>query len=234
MPSIFIYGPSGQGKTTSIRNLNPKETAIINCDRKDLPLKGWKKSYMTHYNNEGKPDLSKSNYVETDKPKSVLKTLQTWNNRPDIKYIVIDTITHMMGAEFMRHALERGYDKFTNLGVDTNDVLSAIRSSTKNIAVFAHSDEVRNSDGISITKVRSFGKLVDEKIEIPSLFTTVLFPIVYRKDEEVKYLFQTQSNGTNYAKSPVGFDGDKTETALPFEMDNDVKKVFDLLLKFES
>lgn len=42
--STLIIGNSGSGKSTSMRNLNPKETFIINPASKGLPFKGWKKS----------------------------------------------------------------------------------------------------------------------------------------------------------------------------------------------
>lgn len=33
---IFIVGKSGMGKSTSLRNLNPDETVIINTDQKTI------------------------------------------------------------------------------------------------------------------------------------------------------------------------------------------------------
>jgi ABC-type phosphate transport system ATPase subunit len=44
---IAIVGPSGTGKSTSIRSLNPKETFIINVARKELPFRGAEKLYNT-------------------------------------------------------------------------------------------------------------------------------------------------------------------------------------------
>ena len=43
--STLIIGNSGSGKSTSFRNLDPKETFIINPASKSLPFKGWKKKY---------------------------------------------------------------------------------------------------------------------------------------------------------------------------------------------
>lgn len=232
---VFIYGPSGQGKSSSLRNLPYKETGIINCDRKPLPLAGWKNKFVTVYTTQGgPPDFSKSNYIETSKPDNILKTLKAWETRADLKYIVIDTITHMMSAEFMRTIMDKGFDKFSRLGKDVNDVLDFIRDSSKNIVVMAHNDTAINADGEKINKVRSYGKLVDEKIEIPSLFTTVLIPIIKRSPDKTDYLFKTQSDGSDFAKSPARFgENDTITNALPYEMPNDVKKVFDLLEAFD-
>ena len=43
--SVLIIADSGTGKSTSIRNLDPKETFIINIANKPLPFKGWKGNY---------------------------------------------------------------------------------------------------------------------------------------------------------------------------------------------
>ena len=41
---IGIAGHSGSGKTTSIKNLNPKETFIVSITGKPLPFKGFRKN----------------------------------------------------------------------------------------------------------------------------------------------------------------------------------------------
>ena len=38
-------GESGSGKTTSLRNLDPKKTFYIDCDKKGMNWKGWKKDF---------------------------------------------------------------------------------------------------------------------------------------------------------------------------------------------
>ena len=42
---IAIVGASGSGKSTSLRNLDPKSTFIINVTGKSLPFPGYKKNY---------------------------------------------------------------------------------------------------------------------------------------------------------------------------------------------
>ena len=44
---IGIMGESGSGKTTSMRNLDPKTTFYIDCDKKGLSWKEWRKQYMS-------------------------------------------------------------------------------------------------------------------------------------------------------------------------------------------
>ena len=42
---VFLVGKSGMGKSTSLRNLNPDETVIINTDQKALPFKQFNLKY---------------------------------------------------------------------------------------------------------------------------------------------------------------------------------------------
>ena len=53
---IAIVGPTGTGKSTSIKYLDSKETYIINVAKKELPFKGSEKLYN--------PD--NKNYKEVD------------------------------------------------------------------------------------------------------------------------------------------------------------------------
>lgn len=43
---IGIAGNSGSGKTTSVKDLNPKETFIISVLGKPLPFRGFKKTTL--------------------------------------------------------------------------------------------------------------------------------------------------------------------------------------------
>ena len=96
---IGIMGESGSGKTTSMRNLDPSTTYYIDCDKKGLSWRGWKKQY----NAESK------NYYCTDQQANVLKIMQGINNdRPHIKTIVIDTLNGIMVADEMRRSKEKG------------------------------------------------------------------------------------------------------------------------------
>jgi len=242
MAKVFVYGPSGWGKTTSMRNLPPEHTAIINSDRKAIPLGGWKKNFVMVLNDKGIPDLQKSNYVETGDPGNALKALQVWNKRPEIHYIAIDTLTHMMSAEFMRKVMETGFTKFSKFGQDFNWILDFIRDEcNKHIVVYAHNTIEFDNEGKKVNKVRSFGKLIEEKVEIPSVFTTVLVPVIKPTEQKGKntYLFRTQTDGSDFAKSPARFSknekGEESfEPVLPYEMPNDIKAVFDALEKYDN
>ena len=103
---IGIMGESGAGKTTSMRNLDPKTTYYIDCDKKGLSWKGWRQQY----NEENK------NYYKTDFPQTVLKLLEQINDKAKhIKTVVIDTLNGIMVADEMRRCKEKGYDKWQDL-----------------------------------------------------------------------------------------------------------------------
>ena len=63
---VCVAGESGSGKTTSMRNLDPKTTLYIDCDKKGLSWKGWR----SQYNSENQ------NYIKTDFAQVVQQTLQ--------------------------------------------------------------------------------------------------------------------------------------------------------------
>ena len=42
---LGVMGESGSGKTTAMRNLDPAVTFYIDCDKKGLNWKGWRKQY---------------------------------------------------------------------------------------------------------------------------------------------------------------------------------------------
>ena len=106
---ILILGDPGSGKTTSAETLDPKTTFYICSDRKSLPYKGWRNKYKTIKKENGKLDLSQTNYYETDNTQTIITLMKAVSDtRPDIKTIILDTITAVMEAEYMPRIKEKG------------------------------------------------------------------------------------------------------------------------------
>ena len=187
--TVLVIGQSGSGKSTSLRNLDPKSTFIINVLDKPLPFRAFKKNY----------NATSKNYYSTSDWAKVVNCIERVNKeRPDITTLVIDDWQYILAYEFMNRVSERGFDKFSELanhGWSTINACLGTRPTLTNF-ILAHSDV----DSTGRSKCKTIGKLLDEKITIEGMFTTVLHSRVV----DGQYLFQTQYDGEFLAKSPMG------------------------------
>ena len=209
---IGIMGESGSGKTTSIRNLNPEETYIIDCDKKGLSWKGWKEQYSDE----------KKNYTRTDFPQVVKQYLTNINDKaPHITTVVIDTINGIMVADEMRRSKEKGYDKWMDLASCVYDLVDYALTCRDdlNIIFMCHTQTEVNDSGYQFTHIKTSGKKLD-KIVLESKFSTVLLA----KCIDGQHIFETQSNFST-AKSPLGVFEDKV-------IENDLAKVIEAFKDF--
>lgn len=195
---IAIVGQTGTGKSTSIETLNPKETLIIGIISKPLPFKGWKKNY----NEEAK------NYLVSHEAEKIVKTLKYVDqSRPEIKQVIIDDFQYIMSTEFMNRAHEQGWQKFTDIGKHVWDVINTAKSLREDLKViFLTHDEFILENYEPKRKIKTIGKLLDDKVTLEGLFTVVLFTDVSKNKEAnvLDYRFITQNDGTTTCKSPKG------------------------------
>lgn len=208
---LAVMGESGSGKTTAMRNLDPKTTFYIDADMKGLSWKGWR----SQYNKENK------NFLQNDDPQVVIGYLGNINDKaPHIKTVVIDTLNGLMVAEEMRRSREKGYDKWTDLASYVwYLVMEALKTREDLDVIFlCHSQTDRDDNGNTWTRIKTSGRKLD-KIALESKFTTVLLC----KADGDRYVFETRSNFST-AKSPMG--------ALPPEMDNDIVPVLEALREY--
>lgn len=216
--AILVIGESGTGKSTSVETLPSEKTFIINCIGKDLPFKGWKSKYVpiTKENPKG-------NYFASDNPAHIIKCLtDVSNNRPDIEYIIIDDYIYTMSNEFMRRSSEKGFDKFSDIGFKAWSIVETAKNlrAGLNVAFLTHSEEFTDAAGVRKQKVRTIGKLIDEKVNLEGMFTVVLYTTVVRTQDTTTYGFLTRNNGYNTGKTPKGMFNDEV---IP----NSLKLVFD-------
>lgn len=177
---VFILGRSGTGKSYSMRNFDPSELAIINVQGKVLPFKGG----------------AKFTTKNTDNADEIISAMKVISNK--VRVIVIDDFQYLMANEFMRRSNERGFDKFTDIAKNAWNVIDSIRTLPDNVIVYVMCHIDTGDDGVE--KLKTIGKLLDEKIVLEGMSTIVLKTCV----ADGNYTFVTQNNGKDTVKSPFG------------------------------
>ena len=190
----LIIGESGTGKSTSIRNLDPLETFIINVLNKPLPFRGYKKNYT-----RVSPDGMTGNYYASDNYDHIEMVIKKINaKRPEIKTLILDDFQYLMANEFMNRALERGYDKFSEIGKHAYDLLKLLPTLREDLDIFILTHSESNEQGKM--KIKTNGKMLDEKITIEGMYAMVLQTELMNGT----YNFITQGDARHVAKSPMG------------------------------
>lgn len=197
----IILGESGTGKSTSLRNLDPAHTFLIQMVKKPLPFRS----------NEWKPvgPDGGSIYVTDDSAKIVSAMHKT---RKEI--IVIDDFQYLLANEFMRRVTDQesgngAFAKYNEIARHAWDVLMASTSLAdhKRVYILSHT----STDDFGKTKIKTIGKLLDEKIVMEGLVTIVLRTMV----QNGNYLFSTRNSGADTVKTPLGlFDDELIENDL--------------------
>ena len=210
-------GESGSGKTTAMRNLPPKETFYIDCDKKGLNWKGWRKQYS----------VDNKNYFATDSfstCKTLMEKVDKSENFRHIKYLVIDTINGMMVAEEMRILAMQGGDKrsaWTDLASNGWDIINKALTLREDLTVIilCHSETISDDNGIVKTRIKTNGRKL-EKLVLESKMTTVVWAV--RQDG--KYKFILSADGSTCKVPMNAFQTD--------ECDNDIMIVIKALEDF--
>lgn len=208
---IAVMGESGAGKTTSMRNLDPKTTMYIDCDKKGLSWKGWREQY----NKENK------NYIVSDDSDYVLKVVQQVSHSPEfqhIKVIIIDTLNGLMVADEMRRMKEKGYDKWQDMAASVYNLVDKALTFRDDLTIIftAHTQTDREDSGYMFTHIKTSGRKLD-KIVLESKFPVVLLAKVM----DGAYKFETKADSST-AKVPMGAIEDQY-------IDNDITKVIEAL-----
>lgn len=214
---IGVMGESGSGKTTAMRNLPEKETYYIDCDKKGLNWKGWKKQYSS----------DNHNYWKSDNFASVQKILEWINSSKEcshIKYVVIDTLNGMMVAEEMRILAMQSGDKrsaWSDLAQNGWNIINYALSMRDDITVIilCHSETISDDNGIIRTRIKTNGRKL-EKLVLESKMTTVIWAV--RQDG--KYKFILSADGST-CKVPMG-------SFEESEIDNDIMTVIEALKEY--
>ena len=223
--SVLIIADSGTGKSTSMRNLDPKETFIINIANKPLPFKGWKSKYTTI-----SKDNPKGNMTTAASAAGIIKAIQHVNDKmPHITNLIVDDWQYMSSFEYFDRANEKGYDKFTQIAANLAQVAKMPKDLRDDLYVFflTHSEESTDVNGHRKVKAKTIGKMIDNTLTLEGLFSIVLFGRVKKTEDTLEYGFDTVNNGENTCKSPMGMFKDSF-------IDNDLQLVKDCIIKYEN
>lgn len=190
---ILILGDSGTGKSASLRNFKDDEILVVNSAGKPLPFK-----------NHFETVIPRFDHLTDDILDALKKTMK--------KVVVVDDAQYIMSFQYMRRIKEAGWDKWNDIQGDFFNIIQMCDYLPEDTIVYFLSHIQRDEQGHE--KIKTMGKMLDEKITIEGLFTTVLKTSV----QDGKYYFITQNNGLDTVKSPMGmFDS--------YAIDNDLKYV---------
>ena len=172
----MLYGQSGTGKSTSLRNFQMEDVSIINVSGKPMPFR------------------RKLPIVSTDNYKQIIGGLPTIKTPS----IVIDDATYLMVNAFMRNAKVQGYQKYTDMAYDFNSLIDAAQKLPDDKIVYFIGHSNQTDDGRE--QFKTIGKMLDNYVTLEGKFTIVLKTVV----KDGQYYFSTQNNGMDTVKSPMG------------------------------
>lgn len=196
---VLIIGGSGKGKSASLRNFKDNDIFLINVLGKSLPFR----------------DALKLKLTTDDYGTIRAKMLAATQN--GINTIVIDDSGYLITNKFMKNqGTKKGnavFEFYSQLAFDFWDLIEFTKSQLPNnvVVYFIMHEDV---DDVGNVKPKTIGRMLNEKVCVEGMFTIVLSAI----KNEKKYLFRTQSNGLDIAKTPIGLFDDE-------EIDNDLAMV---------
>lgn len=194
--ATLVIGESGTGKSTGLRNINPSDALLIQAVKKPLPFRsaGWKPA--------SKENPQGSVFVSDCAPKICAAMHRT--SKP---LIVIDDFQYVMANEFMRRVTDQesgngAFHKYNEIARNAWDILTTASQlgDEKRVYILSHT----STDDFGKTKIKTIGKLLDEKIVMEGLVTIVLRTIV----QNGAYYFSTRNSGADTVKSPLGLFAD--------------------------
>jgi len=188
---IGIVGGSGTGKSTSLRNLPPDKTYIIDLERKGMPFPK-KFPYTAPCSNTTEFDAALKDALADE----------------SCEVIVIESFTKYV--EILHTLADRsfkGFDIWNYYNREIRTVLDKVKNDHA-VVIFTAVDEIvelvqPSGNTFNVRRIKVQGKQHAGSIE--KEFLMVLFTEVKRdKEGNTRYVFQTNSDGITSAKTPMG------------------------------
>lgn len=213
-PNILIIGQSGSGKSSSLANLPPGETALIDLERKGLPF------------------LMPTPFIQHSEPENLTEAnaaIEAAARDEKVRIIVIDSL--MKYSELAAyHALEiaklKGWDVQNFHNAQIGKFFELLRKSMK-VYIVTDLDEIvwiETAEGNRVSRQRAAitYRFWEGKIEKEFLITAVCD--VRMVNNKPVHSFRTVNDGIGPAKCPPF-------VALPANCPNDANLIIDALRK---
>ena len=200
-PNIFVCGPSGRGKSTSMRNLDPATTVILNTERKALPFRHAKR-------------FDKNMHVTSLGQFQALLRKALGNE--SIKTIVIESFTSLVEIVYQSTVDQtEGFEGWAQYYKAIEQILLDSKRDDKTVIFLGLDDDIKDENGVFQKTIAVQGKWFGK---VEKEFEIVLWATIESTTEGSAYRFMTNSDGRNSAKSPMGMFDDKY-------IDNDLNNV---------
>lgn len=205
---VLVYGKSGSGKSRSLKNFKEDQILLLNIQHKPLPFKGKFKYTVSPVTDE----------KATQKDRVVKYLGMMGSDRLPVKSAVIDDAGYLMTNQFMYgHSQPKSgsssFDLFNDIGDSFWSLLNYIATGLPDDFIVYILMHEQTSD-MGDTKLRTIGKLLDEKVCIEGMATICLRCMT----DGTRHYFLTQSTGLDISKSPEGMFENK-------EIENDLAAV---------
>ena len=183
MALTIIMGKSGSGKSKAIMNLPSDKTLVVNILGKDFPFKN-KFKYVING--------SDINMIIDQIRKAVAN---------GIKIIVLDDVGYILTIMFMnRHRNMKGnqsFELYNDIADTMWNLINFLKTLPKDVNVYMNFHEDTNDYGS--TKIKTIGKLLDDKVCIEGMVTIVLRCM----SDDGRHFFKTVTDGNDIVKAPI-------------------------------
>jgi len=194
---ILLLGDTGAGKSSSFRDLPPKETVFIKPNSNSLPFPGYESDYK----------LGVNLFVVND-----LKTVGTLLRSKELsnfKYVIVEDLNLFFNERitsplFLSQGV--GANTYQRWNVFAADVIQgfvapALTMSDGTYLVLSAHTELKEDN---IIGMRTSGKLLDNTLRIQAYCTYIIHALSTMGKEGMSYKFLTNGDGKHLAKSPAG------------------------------
>lgn len=217
MQITAIVGPPGSGKTMSffpyapygIKGLPLEETIYLASIKKPTPKHFPKAKVLSDIN-----DMIL--YVE--------KVI----NSKKYKIGIIDDFNYLLGKYNMKHAKNPNFNKWTDIAVATDRLISLLQESNMYWYITSHS----TTDSLGREEIMTVGSMVNVNVKIDGICVPILFTGRELTDKgEIRVFYPEKENTT--ARSLPGLFVDESGFDLPY-IPADCGYVHECLLKYNS